>query len=57
MRFRPKYGYIWFPSCLVAAAFIYFFLPEVKGRTLEEIDEMVCIISEVIRLNSTDDPC
>jgi hypothetical protein len=37
----PKYGYIWFPSCLVAAAFIYFYLPEVKGRTLEEIDEMV----------------
>ena len=40
-HFSPKYGYIWFPSCLIAAAFIYFFLPEVKGRTLEEIDEMV----------------
>ncbi|KAJ5888756.1 Maltose permease [Penicillium taxi] len=36
----PKYGYIWFPSGLLAAVYIYFFLPEVKGRTLEEIDEM-----------------
>lgn len=40
LNWGPRYGYIWFPSCLVAAAFIYFFLPEVKGRTLEEIDEM-----------------
>lgn len=37
----PRYGYIWFPSCLIAAAYMYFYLPEVKGRTLEEIDEMV----------------
>jgi len=36
----PKYGWIWVPSCLIAAVFIYFFLPEVHGRTLEEIDEM-----------------
>lgn len=28
------------PSCLAAVVFIYFCLPEVKGRTLEEIDEM-----------------
>ncbi|KAJ6014955.1 Maltose permease [Penicillium herquei] len=40
LNWGPKYGYIWFPSCLIAATFIYFFLPEVKGRTLEEIDEM-----------------
>ena len=31
---------IWAPSCAIAAVFIYFFLPEVKGRSLEEIDEM-----------------
>lgn len=36
----PRYGFIWFPSCVVAAAWVYFFLPEVKNRTLEEIDEM-----------------
>ncbi|MCJ1394678.1 hypothetical protein MMC18_007558 [Xylographa bjoerkii] len=40
LNWGPKYGYIWFPSCLVSAAFIYFCLPEVKDRTLEEIDEM-----------------
>jgi MFS transporter, SP family, sugar:H+ symporter len=31
---------IWAPSCIIAAIFIFFYLPEVKGRTLEEIDEM-----------------
>ncbi|KAF2688509.1 monosaccharide transporter-like protein [Lentithecium fluviatile CBS 122367] len=36
----PRYGYIWFPSCVIAAAWVFFFLPEVKNRTLEEIDEM-----------------
>lgn len=36
----PRYGYIWFPSCVVAATWVFFFLPEVKNRTLEEIDEM-----------------
>lgn len=41
LNWGPRYGYIWFPSCLVTAAWVYFFLPEVHGRTLEEIDEMV----------------
>ncbi|KAI1813232.1 MFS monosaccharide transporter-like protein [Poronia punctata] len=36
----PKYGYIWAGSCLVAGTWIFFHLPEVKGRRLEEIDEM-----------------
>lgn len=40
MDWGPKYGYIWAPSCLIAAAWVYIFLPEVKGRSLEEIDEM-----------------
>jgi len=40
LNWGPKYGYIWFPSGMVAAAFIFFCLPEVKNRTLEEIDEM-----------------
>jgi len=40
LNWGPRYGYIWFPSCVVAATWVFFFLPEVKNRTLEEIDEM-----------------
>ncbi|KAK5713737.1 hypothetical protein LTR17_017504 [Elasticomyces elasticus] len=40
LNWGPKYGYIWVPPCLLAAAWVFFFLPEVKGRSLEEIDEM-----------------
>lgn len=35
-----KYDYIWAASNLVCGAFFYFCLPELKGRTLEEIDEL-----------------
>jgi hypothetical protein len=40
MNWGPRYGFIWFPSCCIAASWVFFFLPEVKNRTLEEIDEM-----------------
>lgn len=33
-------GFIWGPSCLITVVWIYFFLPEIKNRTLEEVDEM-----------------
>ncbi|KAI0195474.1 general substrate transporter, partial [Astrocystis sublimbata] len=36
----PRYGYIWTGSCVVTALWIWAFLPEVKDRTLEQIDEM-----------------
>ncbi|KUJ07595.1 MFS transporter [Mollisia scopiformis] len=40
LNWGPKYGYIWAGSCLIAAIWTWIFLPEVKGRTFEEIDEM-----------------
>ena len=40
LNWEPKYGYIWFPSGLLAAAFVFFYLPEAKDCTLEELDEM-----------------
>ncbi|KAK3620600.1 hypothetical protein LTR56_023313 [Elasticomyces elasticus] len=40
LNWGPRYGYIWVPPCLLAAAWVFFFLPEVKGRSLEKIDEM-----------------
>ncbi len=36
----PKYGYIWFATNVVCVVFTWFFLPETKDRTLEEIHEM-----------------
>ncbi|KAI3333145.1 general substrate transporter [Ustulina deusta] len=40
LNWGAKYGYIWAGSNLVCLAFFYFFIPETKGRTLEEIDEL-----------------
>ncbi|KAF1849238.1 MFS monosaccharide transporter-like protein [Cucurbitaria berberidis CBS 394.84] len=36
----PEYGWIWGPSCFITVVWVYFYLPEIKNRTLEEIDEM-----------------
>ncbi|KAI0017855.1 MFS transporter [Xylariomycetidae sp. FL0641] len=36
----PRYGYIWFGSNLIVGVFAWFFLPETRDRTLEEIHEM-----------------
>ncbi|KAF1836257.1 general substrate transporter [Decorospora gaudefroyi] len=35
-----NWGWIWGPSCFITVVWVYFFLPEIKNRTLEEIDEM-----------------
>lgn len=40
LNWGPKYGWIWFGSSVITTAFIYFMLPDVNGRSLEEIDEM-----------------
>ncbi|ORY70515.1 putative maltose permease [Pseudomassariella vexata] len=40
LNWGPRYGYIWAPSCWIAMTWVYFYLPEVKDRSLEEIDEM-----------------
>ncbi|KAL2158775.1 hypothetical protein VTH06DRAFT_3966 [Thermothelomyces fergusii] len=40
LNWGAKYGYIWVGPCCMAAIWVFLELPEVKGRTLEEIDEM-----------------
>ncbi|SPO06551.1 related to monosaccharide transporter [Cephalotrichum gorgonifer] len=40
LNWGPKYGWIWFGSSIITIAFVYFMLPDVNGRSLEEIDEM-----------------
>jgi len=40
LNWGAKYGYIWAASNCVCGVFFFFFLPELKGRTLEEIDEL-----------------
>ncbi|OAP55200.1 hypothetical protein AYL99_10900 [Fonsecaea erecta] len=40
LNWGAKYGYIWAGSNAIAFAFFFFLIPETKGRSLEEIDEM-----------------
>ncbi|KAI3323485.1 general substrate transporter [Xylariaceae sp. AK1471] len=40
LNWGAKYGYIWAGSNLACFFFFFFFVPETKGRTLEEIDEL-----------------
>ncbi|USP78248.1 general substrate transporter [Curvularia clavata] len=40
LNWGPEYGWIWAPSCFITALWVYLYLPEIKNRTLEEIDEM-----------------
>jgi hypothetical protein len=36
----PQYSYIWAASNLVCVVWFYFFIPETKSRSLEELDEI-----------------
>lgn len=38
-------GFIFGPCVAVGTVFIYFFIPETKGRSLEEIDEIFAEVS------------
>ncbi|RFU29316.1 hypothetical protein B7463_g7021, partial [Scytalidium lignicola] len=40
LNWGPQYGYIWFGSNALCVVFFIFFLPEMKGRSLEELDEI-----------------
>ncbi|OTA98994.1 hypothetical protein M426DRAFT_16850 [Hypoxylon sp. CI-4A] len=40
LGWSAKYGYIWFSSNVVVFLFTWFFVPETRDRTLEEINEI-----------------
>ncbi|KAI0469906.1 general substrate transporter [Xylariaceae sp. FL0804] len=40
LNWGAKYGYIWAGSNFICLVFFYLCVPETKGRTLEEIDEL-----------------
>ncbi|KAN0089090.1 general substrate transporter [Hyaloscypha variabilis] len=40
LNWGPKYGYIWAGSNALCVVFFFFFMPEMKGRSLEELDEI-----------------
>jgi SP family sugar:H+ symporter-like MFS transporter len=36
----PRVGYIYGSTCILVVVWAYFFVPETKGRSLEELDEL-----------------
>jgi MFS transporter, SP family, sugar:H+ symporter len=40
LNWGPKYGYIWGASNLVIIVYVFFFVPETRGRSLEQLDEL-----------------
>lgn len=37
---QSKIFFIWFACCFICIAFVYFFIYETKGLSLEEVDEL-----------------
>lgn len=42
---QSKIFFVWFGACLLAIAFVYFFIYETKGYTLEEVDQLYSEVS------------
>ncbi|KAG5935609.1 hypothetical protein E4U59_005516 [Claviceps monticola] len=42
---QSKIFFIWFACCFICIAFVYFFIYETKGLTLEEVDQMYTEVS------------
>lgn len=42
---QSKIFFIWFAACFLCIAFVYFFIYETKGLSLEEIDELYAEVS------------
>ncbi|KAK4546371.1 hypothetical protein LTR36_002048 [Oleoguttula mirabilis] len=40
LNWGAQYGYIWAASNFLCVCFVYLFMPEMKGRSLEELDEI-----------------
>ena len=40
LNWGPKYLYIWGCSNFILAVFVFFFIPETRGRSLEQLDEL-----------------
>ncbi|GAB1200202.1 hypothetical protein APSETT444_009570 [Aspergillus pseudonomiae] len=65
LNWGARYGYIWAGSNLACVVFFYLFIPEMKGRSLEELDEIFtagvsarrfasyqCLIREAARIDA-----
>ena len=40
LSWGPKYGYVWFGSSALVFLFLFFFVPDLSGRELEEVDAL-----------------
>ena len=43
----PKVFFIWGSCCLLCVVFVFFFVPEMKGLSLEQVDKMMEEVSPI----------